>query len=159
MSAKHVSEITEDDRAEFLDFLRDGLDQGAAARLIGTTGTQMRKFRRSHSVWFDPEFADACAAAEASSETAITRKERIDEMVWLAAEKGDWRAIEKLAYAYHPDFEHLRHSNLRVSGEIMVSARQIFPHLTDEQLERIAQQKEDDEGTVPLALLPPAVDG
>jgi hypothetical protein len=157
---KHVSEITEDDKAEFLDLLRDGLDPGSAAHAIGTTGTQMRKMRRSHSVWFDSEFADACAVAEASPEATLTKRERLEEAFWLAVEKGEKWAIEKGLYAYHPDFEHLRHTNLRVSGEIMVAARALLPHLTDNEIEQRIAEIEAKEADVieikPRAELPTA---
>lgn len=145
----HVSEITEIDKDEYLDHLRDGLDAASAASLCGFTGTQFRKLRRQHSQWYDPDFAAACDEAERSEDRQRTQRERLEAAFWLQVEKGNWNAIFKGLVLMHPEWEPLRHSNLRVSGQIEHVARLIqeLPHLTDEQLQRLADSDE------PLALL------
>lgn len=149
-----ASEITEELKADYLELLRDGFDGGSAARQLGSTGTQFRKFRRQHSRWYDATFADACAAAEASDDRAVTRRERLEDAFWAAVENGEKWAIEKGLYAYHPDFEHLRHTNLRVSGEIMVAARALLPHLSDEEIQqRIVEIEEREKAAQPPKLL------
>lgn len=151
---KFAREITEQDKADFIELLKDGYDPGSAARQLGSTGTQFRKLRRAHTQWFDPAFADACAAAESDEARAVTRRERLEEAFWEAVENGERWAVEKGLYAYHPDFEHLRHTNLRVSGEVEHTWRAMLPHLTDEELrERLIEAGLADPPGKPVALI------
>lgn len=137
---KHVKQISAEDKAEFVDLLRDGIDHVSAARSLDSTGTQYRRLRSPQSQWFDPEFAQACHEAENSPERVTTRIQRLEGAFWQAVEDGKQWAVEKGLYAYHPDFEHLRHTNLRVSGSIEHTARMILPHLSDDEIkERLAE--------------------
>jgi hypothetical protein len=148
-----VEHITEELKAEYVELVRDGYDPGNAARMLGSTGTAFRKLRNG-GYWHDAAFADQVAAALDDPGRPGNRRERLDEMIWRQAEAGNWRAIEKLLYAYHADFEHLRHTNLRVSGEILVAAKQLLPHLSEDELRaRIAAIEASERR--PIAELPP----
>lgn len=146
----HVSEITYEQKQEFVEHLSDGLDAHSAAALVGTTGTQFRKLRNPEGVWYDAEFARDCDEAEANPRRAQTQRERLEGAFWLQVEKGNWNAILKGLLLYHPEWEPLRHTNLRVTGQIdhMLALVKQLPSLTDEQLREML---EADDG--PVALL------
>jgi hypothetical protein len=142
-------------KAEYVALIADGLDPGSAARELGSTGSQFRKHRSPNSIWYDPAFADQVEAARHSDQRKSNLLERLEEHVWKAIEKGDIRMLEKMLYAYHPDFEKLRHTNLRVSGEIVHAAKVLLPHLSDEEIQARLNAIEQKEG---VRLLPPPKD-
>ncbi len=144
-------------KAEYVGLIMDGLDPGSAAKELGSTGTQFRKHRSVNSQWYDPAFADQVAAAIASDQRKGNRLERLEEAFWAAIEGGDVRMLEKGLYAYHPDFEKLRHTNLRVSGEIVHAAKVLLPHLSDEEIQARLETIEAKEGSMRL-LDPPKAD-
>jgi hypothetical protein len=129
-----VQDIDELIKREYVMLIHDGLDPGTAARELGSTGSQFRKLRSPNSHWYDPAFADQVAAALASEDRRHNRVERLEEAFWAAVEAGEKWAVEKGLYAYHPDFEQLRHTNLRVSGEIVHAAKVLLPHLSDDEI-------------------------
>ena len=133
-------------KAEYVGLIADGLDPGSAAKEMGSTGTQFRKHRSPNSQWYDPAFADQVATALASDQRKTNRMERLEEHFWAAIEKGDVRMLEKGLYAYHPDFEKLRHTNLRVSGEIVHAAKVLLPHLSKEEIQARLIDIEQKEG-------------
>lgn len=147
--------IDDEMKAEYVGLIADGLDPGTAAKELGSTGTQFRKHRSPNSVWYDSAFADQVEAAKNSGQRKANMLERLEEHVWKAIEKGDIRMLEKMLYAYHPDFEKLRHTNLRVSGEIVHAAKVLLPHLSDEEIENRLADIEAIEG---LRMLPPPKD-
>lgn len=150
-----AKDIDEGMKAEYVELVRSGHDVAEAGRLLGSNGSQFKKLRNG-GYWHDQAFADQVDAALASREREGNIQERVRSMVWEEAENGNWRAIEKLAYAHLAEFEKLRHTNLRVSGEVYHAWKAVLPHLSDDELQaRIAAAHEKD-GALPLALLPPA---
>jgi len=139
-------------KSEYVALIADGLDPGSAAKELGSTGSQFRKHRSPNSQWYDPAFADQVEAAKNSDQRKANLLERLEEHVWRAIEKGDIRMLEKMLYAHHPDFEKLRHTNLRVSGEIVHAAKVLLPHLSDEEIQSRLNDIEAKEG---LRALPP----
>lgn len=142
-------------KTEYVALIADGLDPGSAARELGSTGSQFRKHRSPNSLWYDPAFADQVEAAKNSDQRKANLLERLEEHVWKSIEKGDIRMLEKMLYAYHPDFEKLRHTNLRVSGEIVHAAKVLLPHLSDEEIRSRLSEIETREGRM-LQLPPPS---
>lgn len=149
-----VHNIDEEMKADYVGLLADGLDPGSAAKELGSTGTQFRKLRSPNSQWFDPGFADQVATALSSDARKHNRLERLEEAVWRLIEDGNPRMLEKMLYAYHPDFEKLRHTNLRVSGEIVHAAKVLLPHLSEEEIQSRLADIEQREGAS-LRLLNP----
>jgi hypothetical protein len=134
-AVKSADEITAEDKQSFVELLIDGCAANVAAELLGTTGTAMRKhYSGNSSIYFDPEFADQVAAAKASDARVHARLERIEGSFWRAVDKGEKWAVEKALLVYHPDFESLRHTNLRISGGIEHTARLLMPHMTTEEI-------------------------
>jgi hypothetical protein len=149
-----VKDIDDEMMDEYVRLIEDGLDPGTAAKELGSTGSQFRKLRSPNSQWFMPGFADQVATALASDARKRNRLERLEEAFWRAVESGEKWAVEKGLYAYHPDFEQLRHTNLRVSGEIVHAAKVLLPHLSDDEIRaRIADIEARERS--PIAELPP----
>jgi hypothetical protein len=113
---KFAYEIDDDDKAAYLDHLRQGLRPNQAATECGYTGTQFRRCRSEQSQYYDPDFAAACEQAEI--EGRGTLEERVRDMVWDSAAEGNWNARWKLAVTHLPEFEWGRHSNFNVSVQL-----------------------------------------
>lgn len=146
---KLAEDITLDEKDEYLDLIAEGDDPKTAANKLGYHGSAFRSHRRPNSIHFDRDFADRFATIYNSEERKQGQIERVRSMVWAEAEEGNWRAIEKLAYAHLPEFEKLRHSNLRVTGEVYHQWRAILPHLSDEELQARIEEAQGK----PVALL------
>lgn len=144
-------------KAEYVALIMGGLDPGAAAKELGSTGTQFRKHRSPNSQWYDPAFADQVATALSSEQRKTNALEMLEEAFWGKVADGHWPAIEKGLYAMHPEWEKMRHTNLRVSGEIVHAAKVLLPHLSDEEIQSRLADIESKEGTMRL-LEPPKED-
>lgn len=142
-------------KAEYVGLIADGMDPGSAAAELGSTGTQFRKHRSPNSQWYDPAFADQVAAALNSDQRMSNELERLEEAFWKKVADGHWPAIEKGLYAKHPDWEKMRHTNLRVSGEIVHAAKVLLPHLSNEEIQARLSDIEQKEG---VRLLEPPKD-
>ncbi len=126
-------DITAEDKADYLRLIQEGANPAQAAHELGSTGTQFRRLRNPMSEWYDAEFADAFRAAITSEAHEQNRLERIRDLVWRLAEKGDSKMVEKLALIYDPDWSTLRHQNLNVNVRMLARA---LPYFTTEELER-----------------------
>lgn len=141
---KYAWELTPDDKVSFLELIYEGADPAKAARELDTTGTQFRRLRNPISEHYDKDFEAAFRAAVTSEQHEQRRLERIRELVWDRAEKGDARMIEKLALIYDPDWQTLRHANLNVNVQMVA---RMLPHISTAVLERalaeLDQEKND----------------
>jgi hypothetical protein len=146
-------QIDSDLKAEYVALIVSGLDPGSAAKELGSTGTQFRKHRSPNSQWYDPAFADQVATALSSDARKANALEMLEEAFWGKVADGHWPAIEKGLYAMHPEWEKMRHTNLRVSGEIVHAAKVLLPHLSNEEIQARLDDIEQKEG---IRLLPPA---
>jgi len=138
--------ITPGDKAEYVALIAGGLDPGSAARELGSTGSQFRKHRSPNSQYYDPAFADQVEAAKNSDQRRANELEMLEEAFWAKVADGHWPAIEKGLYAKHPDWEKMRHTNLRVSGEIVHAAKVLLPHLSKEEIQARLADIEQKEG-------------
>ena len=148
-------QIDSDLKAEYVALIVGGLDPGSAAKELGSTGTQFRKHRSPNSQWYDPAFADQVATALSSEQRKTNALEMLEEAFWGKVADGHWPAIEKGLYAMHPEWEKMRHTNLRVSGEIVHAAKVLLPHLSNEEIQARLDDIEQKEG---IRLLPPPAD-
>jgi hypothetical protein len=148
-------QIDADLKSEYVALIAGGLDPGSAARELGSTGSQFRKHRSPNSIWYDPAFADQVEAAKNSDQRKANSLEMLEEAFWAKVNDGHWPAIEKGLYAMHPEWEKMRHTNLRVSGEIVHAAKVLLPHLSDEEIQARLTDIEAKEG---MRLLPPPAD-
>ena len=137
-------EITDEDKDEFLELLRQGLKPNQAARELDTTGSRMRKFRSEQSPYYDPLFAKQWAEVEQSAAYRRALEEMVRDWVYDSAEEGNWNARWKLALAHLPEFEWARHANLNVNMQMQVLTRAL-PALTMEERERVKEALADGE--------------
>jgi hypothetical protein len=151
---KYAFEITEEEKAEYLELIRLGFKPAAAARELDSTGTQFRKFRSPKGQWYDKDFAQGFEAAINSDEHRINRQEVLRDRIDERSEVSD-RILEKQAMTELPEWESLRHTNLRIDGELKILAK-VAPHFTDEELERAIEKARREELERPdLKALPP----
>lgn len=162
---KLSEDLTAEDKDTFVELLYQGADPSVAAHEIGSTGVQFKHCYSPRSQYYDEDFALRVAQAKASTERVEGRIDKLDGYIWAAAENREKWAIEKLLLIYHPDFEPLRHQNLRISGSVEYTARLLFPALTREEiiarleergftLEEIEQRLEQAKHRPPAGLLP-----
>ena len=147
-------EIDEELKQRYLESIRSGLRPNLAASECGSTGTQFRRLRRPSSEHYDPVFAKAVEEALDSGEHRRNRLEWLRGLADEAAEKGERWAIEKLSLLELPEWEPLRHQNLRIDHQVQIAAK-MLPGLTMEELERVRDNLQEERPD--LKALPPAV--
>lgn len=145
---KLARDIDAEDKADYLRLILEGLNPAQAAHELGSTGTQFRRIRNEQSEWFDSEFAEAYRQAITSEAHERSRLERIRDLVWRQAEKGDARMIEKLALIYDPDWATLRHQNLNVNVQMVA---RMLPYISTAELERALVEIEQEKNVVELS--------
>jgi len=133
---KFAFEIVAEDKAEFLELLRQGMKPNKAAAELNSTGTQFRRLRREGGEHYDPDFDAAWSEVEASTEHRRELEERVRGMVWDSAEEGNVSMRWKLALTYLPEFEWAKHQNLNINMQAQVIMRAL-PGLTMDELERV----------------------
>jgi hypothetical protein len=133
---KFAYQIDADDKETYLEYLRQGMRPNQAARECDSTGTQFRRFRSSKSQYYDHEFAEACEEILSSAQHRRELEERVRDMVWDAADEGNWNARWKLALTYLPEFEWAKSANLNVNMQMQVLTKAL-PALSMEELERV----------------------
>ncbi len=130
---KFAYELTAEDKAEYLDHIRDGLNPQEAAEQCDSTGTQFKRhWNNPDSQYYDPAFAQAFKDAYFGEAHAAGRLDEIRGMQWKKAREGDSRMIEKLSLVYDPAWKELRHQNLNVNVEMIA---RMMPGFTLEQVE------------------------
>jgi hypothetical protein len=144
---KFAHEITAEEREEFLSLIYEGFRPDQAAKELGSTGTQFRKFASARSQYHDPEFAEKLREALASDEHQRAYLERIRDARANLVDQGNVRMIEKESYAHDPLWATLRHQNLNVNVDILART---LPGLSLDELERIreALEKEKEPETI-----------
>ncbi len=151
-------EITSEMKDEFLDLIYCGHKANTAADLIGTTGTQMRKFKRQGGVHYDEGFARQWATAEASDEHIANRQEALRALVDERSEKSD-SVLIKRAMAELPEWEPLRHQNLHHDHEYRIKLEALSYFLPEEVEAAVARAEAAKlGGQQPLRLLEAAKD-
>jgi len=133
---KFAFQITEEDKAEFLEFLAQGMKPNRAASELDSTGTQFRRLKREGGEHYDPDFSEAWKAVEQSAEHRRELEERVRDMIWDSAEEGNVSMRWKLALTYLPEFEWAKHQNLNINMQVQAAMR-VLPGLTMEELERV----------------------
>lgn len=161
--------ITEEQKEEFLNLIREGWLRPRAAREVGSTGTKFRGLAKR-----DPEFRKAYDEAVEIGEPSW--RENLREEYRRRAFLNSDKLLHNLALVTLPEFEPLMSTNLRIgnmSGEAfrLAAAEQLdMSKLSDEEIENLRemlmkaskedQQLEQENVTqLPLRALPKAADG
>ncbi len=148
---KYAGDLSSEDKADFIQAIREGQNRQQAAEQLDSTGTQFRRLCNPSSVHFDPAFAEAYTQAITSETHEQGRLEEIRDLVWDRARKGDTKMIEKLALIYDPDWSSLRHQNFNVNVQMVA---RMLPHISTAELERalaeLEAEKADDSNVIEL---------
>lgn len=132
-------ELTPENKAEYIRLIFEGHRPNTAAKEIGSTGTQFRRLRNPTSEHYDAAFAKAYKDAITSEEHRSNHLDRIRDMVWTAAENGNARLLEKLSLVYDPDWEPLKHSNLRLDVNLVA---RLLPYFSTDELDKAIEAAE-----------------
>lgn len=128
--------ITEQQKREFLEHVRDGLSRPEAARKVGETGTRFRSLCRNDPL-FDADY-------QAARDTGVEAKcDSLRDVFWERAlagnSNGSDRLLLVLAEAYLPELEHRRRYRVEHTGADGGPMRIDTGKLTDEQLETLLE--------------------
>lgn len=138
----YAYELTQDNKATFIELIRAGHKPDAAAKEIGSTGTQFRRLRNPDGEHYDPDHAAQFHQAINSEEHHAAFLERIRSAVWNRAEAGSDRMLEKLSLIYDPDWEPLRNPNLNVNVNMVA---RVLPYISDDVLAAAIEAAERDQ--------------
>lgn len=160
---KQTSDITEAEKVEFLQMIRQGLNRMEAARVLGYKARCWRAVCSPHSQFYDEDFANAYAEAANSPEHQSHFLERLRSETMRRAMLDSDRLLEKLNMVHDPEWAVLRQKDVNVSINVLI--QQAFKTLPTEKLEQLLAWLEEndsdviDAGSLPgLPALPPAVD-
>jgi hypothetical protein len=130
--------ITEEQKAEFLNLIREGWLRPRAAREVGSTGTKFRGLAKR-----DPDFRKAYEEAVEIGEPSW--HENLREEYRRRAFLNSDKLLHNLALITLPEFEPLMSTNLRIGnmdGEAfrLAAAEHLdMSKLTDEEIEEMRQ--------------------
>lgn len=108
-------EITAEQREEFLEHVREGMNRQQAAEAIGLTGTKFR-FLCSRDPGFNRKFEEA---------RVVGRGELTDRLERCATELaigGHWPALKFLLTTYGDAFAWARSSKVELQGNVEITA-------------------------------------
>lgn len=120
---RSVSEITETDKYEFLQMIRQGLDRQEAANALGFHGRHFRALCSAKSRFYDEEFARSYGEAIGSVEHEQHRLERLRAEGYRRAMTDSDRLLEKYLMVYDPDWAVLRQKDVNVNVTALIEQR------------------------------------
>lgn len=141
-----VADITEGDKLEFLQMVRNGLNRQEAAKALDFKGRHFRSLCSPHSPFYDEEFAATYGQAVGSLEHAEGRLERLRAEAQRRALTDSDRLLEKMLLVYDPDWAVLRQKEVNVSVNVLV--QRVFKNLPVERLEQILAWLDEQENGV-----------
>lgn len=153
-----VSEITEAEKAQFLIYIRQGLNRQEAANQLDFKGRHFRALCSPESKFYDEDFAAAYGDAIGSLEHRAGHLERLRAEANRRALTDSDRLLEKLLMVYDPDWQVLRQKDVNVNVNVLVE--RVFSKLPLERKRELLSWLEELEGAedAEFEALPPAVD-
>jgi hypothetical protein len=139
-----AGDISETDKFEFLQMIRQGMNPQEASRALGHKPRHFRSLRSPQSRYFDEEFKNDFEEANNSFEHADAELERLRAEVWRRAMLDSDRLIEKLSLIKDPEWEVLRQKDVNVNVQVLV--QRVFKDLPTEQLRQILAWVQAHEG-------------
>jgi hypothetical protein len=136
-----VTEITETDKYQFLQMIRQGLNRQEAANSLDFKGRHFRAICSPQSNHYDEDFARSYAEAIGSLEFAEGRLERLRAEGFRRAMLDSDRILIKLLEVYDPDWEKLRQKDVNVNVNVLIE--RVFDKLSTEQLEQLQRWLDD----------------
>jgi hypothetical protein len=139
-----VSEISEAEKVEFLQMIRQGLNRQEAAKALNFKGRHFRSLCSPQSPFYDEEFARTYGEAVGSLEHEQYRLERLRAEAQRRALTDSDRLLEKMLLVYDPDWAVLRQKEVNVSVNVLV--QRVFKDLPVDRLEQILAWLDEQEG-------------
>lgn len=136
--------FTDDQREQFLENVREGMNRQQAAEAVGSSGTKF-KFLCRRDAEFNRRYE------EAKIEGLGSLVERLETCATEMALGGHWLALKFLLTTYGEQFQWARTSKVEVGGKVEIQAiagvlsRYLPPEMYDELI-GIVEQKMIEEG-------------
>jgi hypothetical protein len=130
-----ASDITEAEKAQFLQLVRQGHNRQEAAKVLGYKARPWRAVCSPSSPHYDEDFANAYAEAVGSPEAKLYFVERLREETMRRAMMDSDRLLEKLMLVHDPDWVPLRQKDVNVN--IHAYIQQHFKDLPTDLLEQL----------------------
>lgn len=138
-----AADITEAEKVEFLQLIRQGLDRQEAAMALGYRARPWRALTSTKSPNYDEDFANAYAEATGSPEAKLNFLERLRSETTRRALIDSDRLLEKLMTVHDPDWAVLRQKDVNVNVRAIFEAR--FKELPTDLLKQVLEALEDQE--------------
>lgn len=140
---------SDEDRRDFLELYRQGLQRPEAAKELGYTGSRFRALCNPESPNYDPVFARQYHEITESGEHLENFIERLRLAGVKRAIVDSDRLLEKYSLIYDPDWESLRTQKIDINANIESLMHAHFKNLSSEQLRIIiAWVKENEEANI-----------
>lgn len=140
---------TDEDRRDFLELYRQGMQRPEAAKQLGYTGSQFRALCNPNAANYDKIFARQYNEITESGEHLENFIERLRVAGISRAIIDSDRLLEKYSLIYDPDWEVLRTTKIDVNTNIEALLHAHFQSLSAEQLRQIiAWVKENNEENI-----------
>lgn len=130
-----ASDITESEKVEFLQLVRQGYNRQEAAAALGYRARPWRAITSTDSPFYDEEFANAYADVKGSPEAKLNFLERLREETTRRGLMDSDRLLEKLMLVHDPDWAVLRQKDVNVNIHAVI--QQHFKDLPTELLEQL----------------------
>jgi len=130
-----IADITEAEKVEFLQRIRQGFDRREAAMALGYKARPWRALTTPRSDFYDEDFAHAYGDATRSPEYQIHYNERLREELTRRALTDSDRLLEKLAMVHLPEWQKLREKETNVNVKVVLE--QYFRSLPTEKLDQV----------------------
>lgn len=136
-AGRSPGDISEGEKYEFLQLVRQGLNRSAAAQVLGYYGRHFRALTAPLSIFYDEDFSRDYAIARGSLEHAEGRLERLRDEADRRALQGSDRLLEKLLMVHDPEWKVLREKNVDVEVNVRHLVETHFAKLPAADLEKL----------------------
>lgn len=152
-----VAEVTEAEKVQFLQYVRQGLNRQEAANALDFKARHFRALCSPESKFYDEDFAASYGEAIGSLEHRAGHLERLRTEANRRALTDSDRLLEKLLMVYDPEWQVLRQKDVNVNVNVLVE--RVFSKLPLERKRELLSWLEELEGAedAEFEALPPAV--
>lgn len=130
-----AADITESEKVEFLQLVRQGYNRQEAAAALGYKARPWRAITSPASPFYDESFTDAYSDAIGSPEFKLNALERMREEGYRRAMLDSDRLLEKWLMVHDPEWVVLRQKDVNVNIHAVI--QQHFKDLPTELLEQL----------------------
>lgn len=110
-----AADISESEKTQFLQLVRQGYNRQEAAHALGYKARPWRAITSTDSPFYDEEFANAYAEVMGSPEAKLNFLERLREETTRRGLMDSDRLLEKLMLVHDPDWAVLRQKDVNVN--------------------------------------------